>query len=158
MRIVCSWCRREGKAGIVGEKPPLDDPAETHGVCWTHLLMLAESLPSRSFPGVQMLIVVAPDDQALFASLRGRLAGVRGVEVIQDRRRADRRRAAQPVAWERRHGERRIHPGEVSPLGYRVVRFGRPQPRFWTCPRCARTTLTRERAPRCPGCGFVEEA
>src|SRR2546426_2574623 len=32
MKIVCSWCRKEGKAGIVGEKAPLDDARETHGI------------------------------------------------------------------------------------------------------------------------------
>ena len=36
MNIVCSWCRKEGKAGIVGEKAPLDDARETHGICVTH--------------------------------------------------------------------------------------------------------------------------
>jgi hypothetical protein len=36
MRIVCSWCRKEGKAEFVGEKAPLDDPRETHGICVVH--------------------------------------------------------------------------------------------------------------------------
>jgi hypothetical protein len=36
MKIVCSWCRKEGKAEIVGEKAPLDDARETHGICVTH--------------------------------------------------------------------------------------------------------------------------
>ena len=25
MRIICSWCRREGHIGLIGEKPPLED-------------------------------------------------------------------------------------------------------------------------------------
>ena len=37
MIIVCSWCREEGKAEIVGEKAPLDDDRETHGICVAHL-------------------------------------------------------------------------------------------------------------------------
>ena len=36
MRIVCSWCRKEGKAEFVGEKAPLDDARETHGICMQH--------------------------------------------------------------------------------------------------------------------------
>jgi len=36
MKIVCSWCRREGKPELVGEKAPLDDARETHGICVFH--------------------------------------------------------------------------------------------------------------------------
>ena len=36
MKIVCSWCRQEGKAELVGEKAPLDDARETHGICVVH--------------------------------------------------------------------------------------------------------------------------
>jgi hypothetical protein len=36
MKIVCSWCRKEGKAEFVGEKAPLDDARETHGICVHH--------------------------------------------------------------------------------------------------------------------------
>jgi hypothetical protein len=36
MKIVCSWCRQEGKAELVGEKAPLDDARETHGICLAH--------------------------------------------------------------------------------------------------------------------------
>ncbi len=36
MTIVCSWCRVEGQRGIVGEKAPLEDRRETHGICPTH--------------------------------------------------------------------------------------------------------------------------
>jgi hypothetical protein len=36
MRIVCSWCRKEGKVELVGEKAPLDDTRETHGICIVH--------------------------------------------------------------------------------------------------------------------------
>jgi len=40
MKIICSWCRRAGKADLVGEKTPLDDPRETHGICTPHRLQL----------------------------------------------------------------------------------------------------------------------
>ena len=36
MKIVCSWCRQEGKTELVGEKAPLDDARETHGICVSH--------------------------------------------------------------------------------------------------------------------------
>jgi len=36
MKIVCSWCRQEGKTDLVGEKAPLDDARETHGICVLH--------------------------------------------------------------------------------------------------------------------------
>lgn len=38
MKIICSWCRGEGQPGVVGEKAPLDDRRETHGICMTHRL------------------------------------------------------------------------------------------------------------------------
>ncbi|MEP6960112.1 MAG: hypothetical protein ABI980_15400 [Nitrospirota bacterium] len=38
MKIVCSWCRQEGKTELVGEKAPLDDARETHGICVLHRL------------------------------------------------------------------------------------------------------------------------
>ena len=38
MKIICSWCRGEGHHGIVGEKAPLEDHRETHGICKTHRL------------------------------------------------------------------------------------------------------------------------
>jgi hypothetical protein len=38
MRIICSWCRGEGQIGLVGEKVPLEDRRETHGICTIHRL------------------------------------------------------------------------------------------------------------------------
>ena len=36
MKVVCSWCRKEGKVEFVREKAPLDDARETHGICALH--------------------------------------------------------------------------------------------------------------------------
>jgi hypothetical protein len=36
MKIICSWCRKAGKPELVGEKAPLDDARETHGICVAH--------------------------------------------------------------------------------------------------------------------------
>jgi len=38
MRIICSWCRGEGQIGLVGEKAPMEDRRETHGICTVHRL------------------------------------------------------------------------------------------------------------------------
>ncbi|MFN3681143.1 MAG: hypothetical protein ACK4VP_03755 [Nitrospira sp.] len=40
MRIICAWCFQEGKVALLGEKMPLDDPRETHGICRAHRLAL----------------------------------------------------------------------------------------------------------------------
>jgi hypothetical protein len=36
MKIICSWCRQEGKTELMGEKAPLKDERETHGICVIH--------------------------------------------------------------------------------------------------------------------------
>jgi hypothetical protein len=36
VKIICSWCRQEGKTEFLGEKVPLDDTRETHGICLFH--------------------------------------------------------------------------------------------------------------------------
>jgi hypothetical protein len=50
MKIICSWCRRAGKVDLVGEKIPLDDPRETHGICTAHRLQLEGLWKQRSYP------------------------------------------------------------------------------------------------------------
>jgi hypothetical protein len=47
MKQVCAWCEREGKTGLLGEKEPLDDPSETHGVCDSHQRVLLATLRAR---------------------------------------------------------------------------------------------------------------
>lgn len=36
MQVICSWCRGEGRVGLVGEKAPLEDRRETHSICIEH--------------------------------------------------------------------------------------------------------------------------
>ena len=123
MRVICASCRVEGKSGDLGEKAPFDDPSETHGYCGRHAALLLASLPSLSFPDVELLIVVRRQDQTLFEYLDRRLVGVRGVKIILERRRGDRRRERRTPAVNRRRLERRLRPGQVSALGYTIVRF-----------------------------------
>jgi len=111
MQVICAWCRHDGEPGYLGEREPFDNPAATHGVCLRHREQFLESLPSTSFPDAELLIVVRPNDTALYAYLQRRLAGVQGVKVILERRQADRRRAKRPVGDERQHQERRIRQG-----------------------------------------------
>jgi hypothetical protein len=129
MRVVCSSCVREGRSGYLGDKEPLDDPTPTHSICGRHQEQLLETLPSLSFPGVDMLIVVHSKDVALYEHLRRALAGVRGVNVIMDRRRGDRRRKEAEVSGERRRDRRRIRRG-ISLPGCTLVRFRRGMSAF----------------------------
>jgi hypothetical protein len=125
MKVTCAWCQREGQPASLGERAPLDDPAETHGICRRHTLELLGRIPSRSFPGVRLLLVVSPRASALFEHLQRELAGVRGVKVILDRRRSERRQHGKHGVPEQRRIDRRLRQGEVSALGYTVIRFGR---------------------------------
>jgi hypothetical protein len=76
-----------------------------------------------------MLIVVHQKDAALYEYLRRALAGVRGVNVIMDRRRGDRRRKEAEVSGERRRDRRRIRRG-ISLPGCTLVRFRRGMSAF----------------------------
>jgi hypothetical protein len=125
MKIVCASCRVEGRPGALGEKAPFDDPGETHGYCPRHSALFLASLPSMAFPDVDLLIVVRRRDRPLFDYLQRRLVGVRGVKVLLERRAGDRRREARAFSKERRRLERRLRPGQVSSLGYTILRFRR---------------------------------
>src|SRR5258705_6290406 len=98
MKIICAACRVEGRPGDLGEKAPFDDPAETHGYCPRHAALLLASLPSLSFPDVELLIVVRRHDVPLFEYLERRPGGVRGGQVILERPVADRPHEIRPPA------------------------------------------------------------
>jgi hypothetical protein len=126
MKIICASCRVEGRSGDMGEKAPFDDPSETHGYCARHTAQLLATLPSHAFPDVDLLIVVRRRDQTLYDYLQSRLAGVRGVKVLLERRAGDRRHGAYAPSRDRRRLERRLRAGLASSLGYTIVRFRRP--------------------------------
>jgi hypothetical protein len=125
MKILCAWCCREGQPGYMGEREPLDNPLPTHGVCAHHKAQLLESLPSRSFPETEVLIVVHRRNTALYERLKLSFAAMSHVRVIVDRRVSDRREAPLDGLDERRHVRtRRIREGTLSPLGdFTIVRF-----------------------------------
>lgn len=124
MKVLCAWCQTEGQPGYLGEREPFDNPAQTHGMCRDHRERLLELLPSKSFPDAELLIVVRPNDTALYEYLRRSFAGVPQVKVIVERRSHDRRRAQGSATDERRRVKtRRLRRGEVTSLGYTIVRF-----------------------------------
>ena len=125
MKIFCAWCWRDGKPGYLGEREPLENPEPTHGICAYHTAKVLASLPSRSFPDAEMLIVVSRNSTALYENLKRSLATMSSVKVIMDRRVADRRAASGQGSDERRYSRtRRVRESTISPLGdFTVVRF-----------------------------------
>src|SRR5262249_57186366 len=91
MLTLCAGCCRDGESGYPGEREPLDNPETTHGVCPSHKNQLLESLPSRSFPDTEVLIVVRREHIALYGQLEQVFAALPGVKVLLDRRGSDRR-------------------------------------------------------------------
>jgi hypothetical protein len=109
---------------VLGQREPIDDTTETHGVCAVHSERLLEQLPSAGFPGIRILLVVRRAETALFDHLNRSLAPLPDVAVILDRRHGDRRQATSEVSAERRRADRRIRRSPFSSLGYLRVRFG----------------------------------
>jgi len=124
MKVVCAWCKQEGRTGVLGQREPIDDPTETHGVCAVHAERLIEQLPSMSFPGIRMLLVVRRTETALYDHLTQSLAPLPDVAVILDRRQRERRQTPADPATERRRAARRVRTSAFSSLGYLIVRFG----------------------------------
>jgi hypothetical protein len=124
MRVLCAWCRRDGEPGYLGEREPLDNPEPTHGICARHKTHLLESLPSRSFPDAELLVVVRRGNIALYGQLERLFAALARVKVVLDRRGPERRAVPYLRSPERRQLRRRIREGAVSPLGgFTTVRF-----------------------------------
>jgi len=81
-------------------------------------------MPSRSFPDVEVLIVVRRDCLASYERLSRLFAGTTRARVILDRRVAERRVRPDQVSPDRRCRRRRIREGRISPLDdFLVVRF-----------------------------------
>lgn len=107
MRVICAWCEKEGRSSVLGEKEPLDDPAPTHGICRRHEEALFSRRAAKSFPGVRLLLVVAPGETKLHEYMTRTLAAAPGVQVIMERRRGERRQERLDVPEERRGRQRR---------------------------------------------------
>src|SRR5439155_23348579 len=118
--------KAEGRPGDLGEREPFDDTSETHGLCPTHLATVLAQLPSLSFPGVQLLIVVENGDTGLFQHLSRSMAAVAGVKVIRERRLQEQRRATESIIVDRRRCERRQSRHVTHSMDGMLVRI-RPQ-------------------------------
>lgn len=44
MKVICAWCEKEGKPSLIGEKEPLDDEMESHGLCPEHRKQVEDEL------------------------------------------------------------------------------------------------------------------
>jgi hypothetical protein len=129
LRAFCAWCQREGGPAFLGERAPLDDETETHGVCRRHLQHILAALPSESFPDVTYLFVIKPGEGGLYEHLERSFLGVRGVKIIMDRRQRERREVLRrAAAHDRRRAERRQPRGTFHALGYTTVRFSHDPP------------------------------
>jgi hypothetical protein len=124
VRAICSWCQAEGSPADLGEREPLDDLAETHGVCQRHLTQFLGSARSRPSAGLRLLIVVKSEERSLYDYLTRAMTEVEGVHVLMDRRLTDRRRLARAISGERRQGDRRQSHGVADFMGCAFVRFG----------------------------------
>jgi len=70
------------------------------------------------------LFIVARDHPDLWAHLAREFSGESGVEVLLDRRRMERRRAARPASEDRRRRERRAHAAvdpELAAMNFALV-------------------------------------
>ena len=124
MRAICAWCKAQGRPGDLGEREPFDDPSETHGLCPDHLAQFLAQLPSASFPGIQLLIVVENGDKSLYEHMSRSMAAVSGVKVITERRTLEQRQAIHSVAIDRRQGDRRQSRDARHSMGCTFIRFG----------------------------------
>mgnify|MGYP001610294211 CR=1 FL=1 len=51
MIVLCAWCQAEGQPARLGEKEPLADPRETHGICAAHLEQIKQDVKARHTKG-----------------------------------------------------------------------------------------------------------
>ncbi len=94
----CAWC------GIfMGVVAPLEDERTTHGLC----PRCAERLYREQVGRAHALVIVAGGAAALETRLAEALTDLPCVEVVPDRRQAQRRRERTPVRSERRQLDRR---------------------------------------------------
>lgn len=130
MRIVCAWCQEEGLNTVLGEREPVSDTTETHGICGRHSEKLLEQLPSGSFPGIRILFIVRATETGVYDHLTRAFAGFPDIAVMIDRRKGERRQARGNAPADRRRINRRLRKTEFSSLGYLLVRFG-PERKAW---------------------------
>src|SRR5262249_33400822 len=122
MKAWGAWGQEEGKPGFLGERAPLDDPSDTHGICDHHRTQLLAALPQRPAatprPVRRMLLILDPEAVDLYRYLTRSFAGLKGVEVILDRRRRGSREEQTPAALP--GPDRRAHHGQRPPVRHTI--------------------------------------
>lgn len=83
--------------------------------------------PSPIENTVRSLIIVAQPQRDLHQALTDEFGGIAAIQILLDRRRGERRRAAQPVARDRRAHERRSLPRLEDDLRARRYILVRPR-------------------------------
>jgi hypothetical protein len=101
MRVVCAWC------GITVTEGEPGDTQVSHGIC--------SECSRRFFPTGFRYAVVPPDRSFLFTEIEGAFRAIRGIRVILDRRRSERRRRCTRVRDDRR-APRRDRRQSASPI------------------------------------------
>jgi len=48
MKVICSWCKIEGRPAMIREKEPFCDRRETHSICPDHLRQLSIDVDESS--------------------------------------------------------------------------------------------------------------
>jgi hypothetical protein len=152
MIVMCAWCQLQGRPAMLGEKEPRDSAVISHGICDEHaLFVLAEARRSMNRPDVgdggvptvrrprasaapapgqgRLLLIVSrttPDRQAYFEHMYNNGT----VEVLADRRVAQRRQRRTMMAIERRGADRRRRDvsEDMRLYGWTLVRRRRREP------------------------------
>jgi len=101
MRVVCAWCDKTVMEGEPG------DTLVSHGIC--------SECSGRFFPTGLRYAVVPPDRSFLLAEIESAFQAIRGIRVILDRRRSERRRGPTRMRDDRR-APRRDRRQSSSPI------------------------------------------
>jgi hypothetical protein len=102
MRAVCAWCKTTMAEGEPG------DPRVSHGIC--------PECARKWFGRGPQYVVVPADRSFLFPEIQAAFQDVRGIQVILDRRRGERRLRRDHVLGDRRgsYPDRRRQPCLVA--------------------------------------------
>src|SRR3989442_2393239 len=94
---------------------------------------MAAPLASAVPAGERYLVIAAPDRQELYEYFKRKLGRAAGIEIVRERRAADRRTPATTPPLDRRRQNRRSQPGlrrQLPALGLPILIRGRSRLRF----------------------------
>jgi hypothetical protein len=125
VKAFCAPCRSEGRPAFIGERPPLDDPRETVGVCWRHKLQTLKRAQEREADPrdskIRFLVVVARHATDIFSEISEQFLDDPRVDVLLDRRHGERRKSREATQPNRRREDRRRIPGYWEDPRYHAV-------------------------------------